>query len=387
MYADGHGLYLHVGAGNSKSWIFRYKIDGRRRDMGLGPIELVPLAEARDLALDLRRIVRKGTDPLEAKRQEKANRRFEQANTISLADAAARYIAAHEKGWKDKRGWPDSMRLYINPIIGDLPVAAVDLPAVMRVLEPIWHTKTTAAQNVRGRMEAVLNWATTNGYRSGENPARWRGHLENLLPRPSKIARVEHHKALPYREVAEFMAKLRSHEGIAAAALEFAILTCARAGEVLGARWNEIDSRELVWTVPGERMKSGREHKVPLSAPALAVLDRMTPFKRNGDNHIFLGQRVGRPMASPRLLDCLKWARPGVTVHGFRSSFRDWAAEQTTFPGEIAELALAHTVGSKVEAAYRRGTMFEKRRQIMDAWARYCARPDAKSEVVKLRSA
>jgi integrase len=291
---------------------------------------------------------------------------------LTFGEAARAYIDAHEAGWADKRSWPDSMRLYVEPVIGDLPVAAVDLGAVMQVLEPIWRTKTESAKRVRGRIETVLDWATVRQLRSGENPARWRGHLDRLLPRPSKVAVVGHHKALDYRKMPGFMVELRRHAGVAATALEFAILTCARAGEVLGARWPEADLSARIWTVPASRMKAGRDHRVPLSDPALVLLDRMAPFKRNSDDHIFLGQKSGHALTSPALLQCLALVREDVTTHGFRSTFRDWAADQTDFPAELAELALAHQVGTRVERAYLRSDGFERRRKLADAWGAYC---------------
>lgn len=370
MFADGGGLYLHVGPGG-KSWVYRYQLDGRRRDMGLGPLDLVSLAQARDVVLDLRREVRNGVDPIEQKRQAKATR-IASRQEVTFAQATIQYIDAHEAGWTDKRAWPDTMRLHVTPVIGDLPVAAIDLAAVMSVLEPIWQSKTKTAQNIRGRIEAVLDWAAVRNLRKGENPARWRGNLDSLLARPSRIAQVEHHKALPYSEIPAFMAELRSRDGMVAAALEFVVLTCARAGEVLGATWGEIDLASRIWTVPAARMKAAREHRSPLSSGSLALLDRMAAFKSNSDAHVFLGQRSGLPMTSPALLQGLAYVRPGITVHGFRSSFRDWAAEQTDFPTEAAELALAHTVGSKVERAYRRSDMMDRRRDLAERWSAYC---------------
>jgi integrase len=254
----------------------------------------------------------------------------------------------------------------------------------MQAIEPIWNTKTETASRLRGRIESVLDWATARGYRTGENPARWRGHLENLLPKKSKVRRVEHYAALPYGEIAEFMAALRQQEGIAARALEFAILTAARSGEVLGARWSEINVAERFWTVRGERMKSGREHRVPLSDAALAIIEKMAEA-RQGD-FVFGGARVGKPIGDSATRDLLhRIGREDLTVHGFRSAFRDWCAEATNFPSEVAEMALAHAVGDKVEAAYRRGDLFEKRRQLAAAWARYCDTPAADGRVVPLR--
>jgi integrase len=341
--------------------------------MGLGPIDLVSLAAARDRVLDLRREVRSGIDPIEAKHREKAARQaVRPAKVITFAEAAAAYIDAHHASWADKRGWRDSMRLYVNPVIGDLPISAIDLRAVLSVLEPIWASKTESAKRVRGRIENVLDWATVRGHRSGDNPARWRGNLDKLLAKPSRIAKTEHHKALHYRDLPDFMVKMRRREGMAVSALEFVIFTCARAGEVLGARWPEIDLAARVWTVPAERMKSGREHRVPLSQAAVSVLDRVSPYKSNSDDHVFLGQKSGRPMSSPALLQCLRLVQHGISVHGFRSTFRDWAADQTDFPAELAELALAHQVGTRVERAYLRSDGFERRRELSEQWAAFC---------------
>jgi integrase len=265
-------------------------------------------------------------------------------------------------------------------------VQAVDVGFVMKVIEPIWAIKPETASRVRGRIESVLDWATARGYRQGENPARWRGHLENLLPKKSKVRRVEHHAALPYAEIAAFMAELRQQEGVAAHALEFAILTAARTGEVIGAKWDEIDPGERLWTVPADRMKAGKEHRVPLSDPALAILEGMRKI-RQGD-HIFPGGKAGRPISNMAMLMLLRrMGRGDLTAHGFRSSFRDWAAERTTFPAEVAEMALAHTVSDKVEAAYRRGDLFQKRRQLSDAWAQFCVAAPAAGQVVPIRTA
>jgi integrase len=372
LHADGNGLYLHVGPG-SKSWVFRYQIAGRRRDMGIGPLRLYGLKEARDKVIDLARGVRNGIDPLDAKRDAAIRSAVERAKQITFADAAHAYIAAHQAEWRDKRSWPDSIAAHVNPVIGDLPVSAIDTALIRRVLDPIWATKTKTAMRVRGRIETILDWAVANEYRDkGDNPARWKGHLDKSYAKPSKIVTVTHHGALPYADIPAFMAKLRQRPGTASAAIEFAILTCARAGEVLGATWAEIDLRNKVWTCPAARMKAGQEQRVPLSGAALAVLDRMRPLRRNSDDHIFLGTVSGRPMSSPSLLQALEPVWPGVTVHGFRSTFRDWAAEKTNFPREIAEAALAHINADKVEASYRRSDLLDKRRELADAWAAHC---------------
>jgi integrase len=264
-------------------------------------------------------------------------------------------------------------------------VQAIDTALVTKALEPIWFKKPETAGRVRGRIESILDWATARGYRKRENPARWRGHLENLLPRRSKVRRVEHHAALPYGEIGTFIAELRQQNGISARALEFTILTAARTGEVIGARWDELNIAERLWTIPAARMKAGREHRVPLSEAAIAILEELQAL-RSGD-FVFSGNRSGGlPISDMAMAMTLRrMGRGSLTVHGFRSSFRDWAAERTNFPREVAEMALAHTVSDRVEAAYRRGDLFEKRRQLLAAWARYCTTPITNAEVVALR--
>ena len=265
--------------------------------------------------------------------------------------------------------------------MGGLSVQAIDTALVLKVLEPIWTTKPETAGRVRGRMESILDWAKVRGYRAGENPARWRGHLDKLLPARSKVRRVEHHAALPYAKLPGFLMSLRDQEGIAARALEFAIVTAARTGEVIGARWSEIDLLEKTWTVPPGRMKAGREHRVPLSASALAILEEMQPHRHAEDSFVFPGAKLGRPLSNMAFLMLLRrMGRNNLTAHGFRSSFRDWAAERTNFPSEVVEMALAHMVGSKVEAAYRRGNLFEKRSRLMAAWATFCNEPEQKAQ-------
>jgi integrase len=373
-YADGNGLYLQVGPTGTKSWLFRYMIAGKAREMGLGPVPLIPLAEARVAALEARRKVHEGIDPLAKREEQQRQARIEQARALTFAQCADAYIQAHRSSWRnDKHAaqWESTLKNYAAPVIGDLPVEAIDLRLVLDILEPIWRDKPETASRLRGRLETVLDWAAVRGLRQGDNPARWRGHLDKLLPARAKVKRVEHHAALPYAEIGAFMAKLRTREGIGSLALEFTILTAARTSEVLNATWGEIDRDVAAWIVPGARMKAGRDHRVPLSPRALAILTELG----GGDDmeFVFPGNRTGKPLSNMVFLQLLK--RMGyvdLTAHGFRSTFRDWAAEQTAFPREVAEAALAHVVADKVEAAYRRGDLFEKRRQLMAEWETFC---------------
>lgn len=372
---DGGGLYLQVTP-RGASWIFRYRLSREKvRDMGLGPFHTLSLAEAREKARDCRKLRLDGKDPIEERRRQRRQSALAAATALTFKEAATRYIASQSPGWKNlihAKQWPSTLEAYVYPVFGDLPVEAIDVGLVLKAVEPIWTTKSETASRVRGRIEGVLDWATARGYRTGDNPARWRGHLENLLPKRSKVRRVEHHAALPYAEIGEFMTVLRQEEGIAARALEFAILTAARTGEVIGARWNEFNLTDRVWTVPAERMKAGKDHRVPLSDAAFRLIEAMATV-RDG-NVVFPGGKPGPGLSNMAMLKLLRrMKRDDLTVHGFRSTFRDWCAERTNFPAEVAEMALAHTVSDKVEAAYRRGTMFAKRRQLADAWAKYCA--------------
>jgi integrase len=390
-HGDGGGLFLQVSNSGAKSWVFRFKEGGRLREMGLGAAHTVSLAEAREKARECRRMRLGGIDPIEARKAGRAQARFEVQNAMTFEACAERYIAAHKAGWRNPKHaaqWPSTLSTYVYPIFGSLPVQAVDIGLVMKAVEPIWTDKPETASRVRGRIESVLDWATARGYRQGENPARWRGHLENLLPKKSKIRRVQHHPALPYAEIGDFMAALKQQEGVPARALEFAILTVARTGEVISATWPEINFGERLWTVPAERMKAGKEHRVPLSAAVIAILEEMQKI-RHGD-FAFPGAKARRPLGNMALLIVLRrMGRGDLTTHGFRSSFRDWVAERTDFPSEVAEMALAHAVSDKVEAAYRRSDLFEKRRRLMDAWARFCSgpEPDTSATVVSIAAA
>jgi integrase len=387
-YSDGGGLYLQVGATGSKSWVFRYKA-GKLYEMGLGPLHTVGLAEARTRARQCREHRLDGLDPLAARKAARMQAKLDAAKAMSFAACAEGYIAAHKPAWRNAKHrdqWSNTLRCYVEPVFGPLPVQAIDTALVLKAIEPIWNEKPETASRVRGRIEAILDWATARGFRQGENPARWRGHLDKLLPKKSKVRRVEHHAALPYPEIAIFIAELRQQAGVAARALEFAILTASRTGEVMGARWDEFDRSDRLWTVPAGRMKSGKEHRVPLSDAALAVLEDLHKL-RHGD-YVFEGGRTSQPISNMAMTMTLRRMERGeLTVHGFRSTFRDWAAERTGFPSEVAEMALAHTISDKVEAAYRRGDLFQKRRQLMDAWARFCTAPPATGKVVSFAAA
>jgi integrase len=389
-YGDGGGLFLQVSKYGSKSWVFRFKANGRLREMGLGSLDTYGLAEARERARACRKLRDEGKDPIEERNAARLAVKLEATKAMTFEQCAERYIAAHRAGWrngKHRDQWSSTLATYVNPMFGALPVRAIDTALVMKAIEPIWNEKPETASRVRGRIESILDWAAARGYRAGENPARWRGHLDKLLPKKTKVRRVEHHAALPYGEIAAFVAELREQEGVGARALEFAILTAARTGEVIGAQWDEFDLAERLWTIPAARMKAGKEHRVPLSDAALVILEDLQKV-RHGD-FVFPGGKAKRPISNMAMLMLLRrMGRGDLTAHGFRSSFRDWAAERTGFPAEVAEMALAHTVADAVERAYRRGDLFQKRRQLMDAWARFCtATPAAGGKVVSLAAA
>ncbi len=377
LYPDGAGLYLRVARNGSKSWAFRFTLNGRPREMGLGGLTKVSLADARKKAANARRMLSDGHDPLKLRQEEEAQRaaadKLAAAQSVTFDTCAEAYITAHEIGWrneKHRQQWRNTLTTYVSPVFGSMPIQNVDIDLVMKVIEPLWRTKTETARRVRGRIEVILDWARVRGYRTGENPARWRGTLDHLLPARTKVRAVKHYAALPYSEIGAFMQDLRKMEGISATALEFLILTVARTGEVIYARWSEINLKDAVWIVPAARMKSGREHRVPLSGPALAVLKRMS---KSEDGYVFPGRSPGTPLSNMSLLMTLgRMNRGDITAHGFRSTFRDWAAEATNFTREVVEMALAHVLENKTEAAYRRGDLFDKRRRLMDTWTEYC---------------
>ena len=373
-YADGGCLYLRIAPGGSKGWIFRFAQGGKTRDAGLGSYPTVSLVKAREEAERFRRLVTAGIDPIEARHEERQAAQTSSEKATTFEQCATAFITSHEVGWgndKHRQQWRSTLQTYCYPTIGALPVQAVGTDHIVKILEPIWADKPETASRVRQRIERVLSWAKVRGYREGENPAQWRGHLDHLLPAKGKVRAVRHHPALPYRDMGALMEKLREESSISGRALEFLILTASRTGEALGSLWSEIDMGERMWTVAGERMKAGKPHRVPLSSRALAILREMAAVRQN--EFIFPGMKRGRPLSQMALLMLLR--RIGyahVTAHGFRSSFRDWAAECTSFPREAAEMALAHAVPDAVEAAYRRGDLLQKRRKLMEAWAHFC---------------
>lgn len=403
-HTDGGGLQLLVKKSGARSWVFRFMLVGKSRDIGLGAAsgpDAISLARARDAAIDLRRLVQSGIDPLQerAKLDAESDAEAQAAHIagITFKASAEAYITAHSDSWKNAKHraqWPSSLKNYVYPVMGDLPVADVSTAHVMAVIEPIWKTKPETASRVRGRIETVLDAAKARGYRQGENPARWRGHIALMLPARTRLSRGKH-PALPYDEIHSFITDLQSRDAVAALALEFTILTAARSGETIGATWDEVDLQKVIWTIPAERMKAAKEHRVPLCSRAIEIL-HIT--KSSDSDHLFTGNKGGElsNMAMAMLLRRMheakiKTGQKGyidlrqnrvATVHGFRSGFRDWAAESTGFAHEVCEMALAHAIANQSEAAYRRGDLFEKRRKLMDAWAAYCSTPVVESDNV-----
>lgn len=414
LYGDGGGLTLQITKAGVKSWLFRFMRESKAYGMGLGPTHTLSLAEARQKALEARKLLLDGINPLLAKRQGRIAAALEQAKMMTFDQCADAYIAAHKASWKNAKHqdqWTNTLKAYASPVFGSLPVAEVDTALIVKCLSPIWEGKTETASRVRGRIEAVLGWATTSGYRTGDNPARWRGHLENLLANIGKASRTQHLPSLPWQRVGEFMLALRSREGMAARALEFAILTASRSGEVRGARWSEIDLDAKVWTIPAERMKAKREHQVPLSPPAIALLNSMTQtdglvFGRTQDDMLSdmtltaLIRRMNddaKASSETSIAGAKKLTQKekpfwsdvhgnSITAHGFRSTFRMWAAETTTYPREVAEHALAHQLPDAVERAYQRGSQFVKRSALMEEWGTVCGKVPNDATVTAIRS-
>lgn len=378
------GLALQVTSPGARSWILRVMIAGKRREMGLGGFPDVTLAGAKDAARAARLKIREGIDPIDDVKARRSALSAARAAAMTFSEAAMAYISTMEVKWTNSKHasqWRNTLATYAYPVIGNIYVRDIDPSHVMRVLEPIWLTKTETATRLRGRLEKILDWSRVRGYRDGENPARWRGHLDLLLPTPGKVQKIEHHPALPFTKIGDFMSKLREQEGSGARALEFAILTAARSGEVRGAVWDEVDLIAATWTIPASRMKAKREHRVALSDEALALLESLP---RSGD--LIFPNRKGEKLSDMTLTAVLRrMERSDITAHGFRSTFRDWCSEHTNYPREVAEMALAHTIGDKVEAAYRRGDLFEKRRLMMRDWGKFTRQILTPGDVVPIQ--
>ena len=396
-YGDGDGLWFQVrrpdaatkalNAGPAQSWLFRYTKQGKQRALGLGPYPLIGLADAQRAANDAARAVLAGGDPIAERRAREADAKRQQDARMTFDGVLKLYLAAHQHTWKNakhRRQWINTLQSYAFPVFGTWPLQNVDIGAVMKVIEPLWTTKTETASRLRGRIETLLDYATARGWRTGENPARWQGHMENLLPKRADVAKVEHHAALPWAEIGAFMAALHKLPGTGPLALQFVILTAARTGEVIGAKWSEIDLAAAMWTIPAERMKAKRQHRVPLTDAALAVLGAMLPSRpEHSDGFVFPGRKDGAGLSNMSLAAVLKRMGHGeLTVHGFRSAFRQWAGERTTVAREVAEAALAHTIKDKTEAAYARSDLIDRRRRLMEQWAAFCAAIEAPAGAV-----
>jgi len=391
-HADGGGLHLLVKESGARSWVYRFMLSGKSRDIGLGTAgpDGISLADARDARDALRLKVKAGIDPLEERQRDAAealaSAQAAQVAGITFKAVAETYIGANEGSWrndKHRQQWKNTLATYVYPVIGELPVAEVGTAHVLQILEPIWKAKAETASRVRGRMETILDAAKARGYRDGENPARWRGHIAQILPVRSRLTRG-HHKAMPYEAIPAFVGALHKREAVAALALEFTILTAARTGEVIGAKWDEVDLEKAIWTIPASRMKAGKEHRVPLSARAVEILKSTQGLRKEW---LFPATKGGS-MSGMAMSMLLRRMKVDVTVHGFRSGFRDWSAECTGYAHEVAEMALAHTIENKVERAYRRGDLFDKRRRLMDDWATYCTTiPATGANVTPIRKA
>lgn len=386
LYAVGGvaGLQLQVLPSGARTWVLRVVIGGKRRDMGLGGYPDVTLAGAREKAREARNLIEQGIDPIAQRTAARSALAAARGAEITFDECARKFIEAKSVEWKNaKHGaqWSSTLETYASPIVGKLQVRDVTLAHIIKILEPIWTTKTETATRLRGRVESVLDWATVRGYRHGENPARWKGHLDKILPKPGKVAKVEHHSALPVDAIGGFMRDLRKRGGMATRALEVLALTAARSGEIRGMRWDEIDLQNAVWTIPGERMKMGKEHRVPLTERVLEIL---RDLPRIDDSPLIFPAPRGGQLSDMSITAVLRRMNVNAVPHGFRSTFRDWAAERTNYPREVAEMALAHAIGNAVEAAYRRGDLFEKRRRLMNDWTKFCDTVQQAGEVVPL---
>lgn len=389
-YCDGGGLYLQVSKTSSKSWIMRYTLGGKSCEMGLGSLNAFSLAEARVRAKAQRKLLADGIDPLATKRSDQLTRRMAEASIITFDQAATAFITANSPAWRNAKHadqWRNTITTYASPTIGALPVSKIDTAHVLRILTPIWLEKTETAVRLRGRIEKILDWAKAQGYRSGDNPAAWRGRLDaGLLPSPSKVANAGHHAAIPWSDIGAFMVALRAAQGAGARAMEVIILTATRTSEVLNAKWSEIDLDGKLWTIPKERMKSFKEHRVPLTDPVLSVLMAVRADSGGGE-YVFAGRKANTPLSNMACLQTLRRMERGdLTVHGMRSTFRDWVSENTSYPRDVAEMALAHAIEDKSEAAYRRGDLLEKRRALMADWAVHCSVVRVSGDVVAIRA-
>ena len=371
------GLYLQVAKSGTKSWLFRFKspVTSKQREMGLGSLDITSLSQARNLTIEYRQQLLEGIDPLEEQRRNKQARQLQQAQTITFRNAAEQCIASKRPEWKNAKHsqqWTNTLTTYAFPVIGDLSLSELDTDLVLKVIEPIWITKAETASRIRQRIETIWDWARARKYVEGENPARLRGHLDKILANTAKVKQVKHHPAVPYKRINKFISVLRTKKGSSALALEFMILTAARTGEVIGAQWGEFDISSKIWTVPAERMKAGKEHRVPLSNQVITILTSIRS-NRHAEDFVFPGWKTGTGLSNGAMLALMKKIKFGpYTPHGFRSTFRDWAADEAhTFQNETIELALAHTIRNQAEAAYRRGDQLERRRELMDAWSKY----------------
>lgn len=381
-YSDGGGLYLQVRESGSKDWHYRYEVNGKGRKKGLGSYPTISLQSARDKADECRKLRDRGIDPIDYEKDRTQQKKLAAGRAKTFRYCAEKYIESHEAEWSNEKHryqWTQSLTNYAYPVIGDVSVQKIDVRLVLDVLEPIWQTKTETATRVRQRIETIIDWATAHKYRTGENPAVWKGHLDKILPKPTKIRKVEHHPALTYVELPDYFRELRKRNNVAAKALAFIILTATRSGEARNANWNEI--KDDVWTIPADRMKSRRPFRIPLSAEANKILQEAEIFKRKG--LVFPGTKNAISDAAVRKV--LKETYPDLTIHGFRSTFRDWCAEMTSYPREVAEAALSHSLKDKTEAAYQRGDLFEKRTKLMDSWAEYCLKGGKRAMVLPIR--
>jgi len=375
-YADGNGLYLQVGKSGAKSWIFRYMLDGKSREMGLGSIRMETLSQARDKAKQCKKLLRCGTDPIRDRQERVAVEKADNKEMLSFQKCTEGYLNVHSSSWRSARHaeiWHSSIKRFAYPIIGPIHVNKIERSHILNILDPIWREKTETATRLRGRLESILNWATVKEYRKGDNPARWRGYLDQLLPKPSEIHTVKHFPALPYRDVGAFMNKLKARQALSASALRLIILTACRSIEVREAEWCEFDLQNKTWTIPVGRMKMKKEHVIPLCKEALDIVKSIP--RLSDSEHLFTGPNSGKPMSDvvfKKLME--RMGVTGITTHGFRSTFRDWAAEQTSFPREVIEACLAHQLKDKAEAAYFRSNLLDKRRTLMKKWSDYCIR-------------